>query len=70
MSPVKVPAIGVTDGANTLFRTPHDYRPGTLVAFRNGQAIPSQTTELGGRDFELEIAPKTDDKIVAYYARI
>ena len=68
--PVKEPAIGVVDGVNRVFQSTRDYKPGTAVAFLNGQARPERTTELGGKTFELELAPKVDDQVVIYYVTL
>lgn len=64
-------AAGTVDGANRVFSTTADYLSGTVVAILNGQSIPGQATELGGKDFELpaDITPRGDDVVsVAYWA--
>lgn len=62
---------GLVDGANTLFETEKVYRGGTLIAYRNGQAL-EQTMEngwdeLGGKLFRMKVAPMQKDVIGAYY---
>ena len=68
--PLKEIANGAVDGANRTFTCNADYATGSLVAFINGQAVPSQTTELGGRTFELEFAPIVGDIVSVFYRRI
>lgn len=62
-------AIGDVDGINKLFKTHRDYKTGSVVAYHNGLAnvVP---VELGGRDFELPIAPLAGDVITVYYRPI
>ncbi|MEE9358887.1 MAG: hypothetical protein V3U85_00235 [Hyphomicrobium sp.] len=68
--PVKEAAAGLVNGVNNVFSSSIDYKAGSVVGFRNGQAVPSQTTELGGRDFQLEITPKVGDVIAVHYIPI
>lgn len=62
---------GISDGVNTLFQTAQAYRAGTLVAFRNGQALERTKNngyiELGGKLFRMKEPPLPQDVVGAYY---
>jgi hypothetical protein len=66
--PVTEQAIGVIDGANQGFKTSKPYVAGTLFAYYNGQLQQkSCVTELGGKDFDFEIAPEVEDTLQVRY---
>jgi len=60
-------ATGLVDGVNKTFSTSQAYKPGTVVAFIEGQArIPA--TELGGTSFILDNNPPlVGDTVSVYY---
>lgn len=70
--PIIEDAVGVIDGVNRAFQTTTAYHPGTLWIFLNLNLIPKvdddqSPVELGGKDFELPIAPEVNDRLHVWY---
>lgn len=56
------------DSVNTFFTTRRDYRSGSLRVFLNGVSLRQQDyLELGSRDYEVLIAPDSEDSVVTHY---
>jgi hypothetical protein len=67
-------ALGVADGMNQVFQTPRPYVPGSVQVFIDGQLqrvdYDDGWIELGGRKFQMKIAPVADSDVQVYYRPI
>lgn len=62
---------GAVDGSNQVFTVSRDYQIGSVMVELNGQlkvaANDDGWVELGGRDVQMKIPPKTGDVVQIYY---
>jgi hypothetical protein len=71
LSPVFRPLIGVVNGTNVVFRTPHEYVSGSVRVFVNGVLYAPEHEdgweEVGPKSVRLRVPPVVGDVLQACY---